>query len=179
MKFSEQLLKSIGNNTLSFILDNIKKGLSYEGEKFQYSEKDFYIPFSQKVYKAYKKDSSFARFVTTSSGKKGFIVFGYKKFKEKLYPASANNYLTASGKMLRDLNLLRTTDNEIIIGFTDSRNSQLAHWFNVSGVGKSRKLWKFLGITEKQIDELTIKYQSFIKEEIVKNYITKMLKKEI
>ena len=181
MKFSEQLLKYIGNTTLSFILDNIKKGISYEGDKFQYSENNFYIPFSPKIYSAYKKDNSFARFVTTKSGKKGFIVFGYKKFKEKFYPQSVNNYLTASGKMLRDMNILKTSDNsegscgEIIIGFTDVRNSQIAFYLNVSGAGRGRKLWKFLGLSQKQIEELSVKYQSHITKEIAQNLIKNIL----
>lgn len=176
MKFSAQLLKSIGNKTLSFILDNIKKGISYQGDKFQYSENDFYIPFSPKIYSAYKKDSSFARIVSTNSGKLGFIIFGYKKYKEKFYPDSLNNFLTASGKMLRDLNLLKISDNEIILGFSDVRNSQIAYWLNVSGAGKSRKLWKFLGLSQKQVDKLSSDYQPFIKNEIEKNFLSNLIK---
>lgn len=49
------------------------------------------------------------------------------------------------------------TDNDAIIGYNDREQAKKAYWFNVSGVGKSRKLWKFLGITQEQKDKLIIK----------------------
>lgn len=167
MEFSEKLLKDIGNTTLSFILDNIREGVDTSGAAYSYSEKNYYRPFDKKIYSAYKKDTSFGQIITSkSTGKQGFIIFGYKKFKEKFNPQASKNYLTWSGKMLRDMNVLKTSGNEIIIGFNDPLQTQKAYWFNISGVGRSRKLWKFLGLRKEQINMLAEKFAGQITKEI-------------
>jgi len=168
MKFSENLLSSIGKDAIAFIMDNIKKGVDIEGNSFAYSEKNYWRPFDPAIYSKYKKNQSFGKLITTeSTGKLGFIIFGYKKFKEVFNPSAKDNYLTFSGKMLRNLNVLKNQNNQIIIGFSDPVQSQKAYWFNISGVGKSRKLWKFLGLRQEQINKLIKDYQDQLVNEVI------------
>jgi len=66
------------------------------------------------------------------------------------------SYFNATGKMLKSMSVLKINDNEAIIGFTDEENAKKAYWLNVSGAGKNRKLWKFLGVSKEQETDLTL-----------------------
>ncbi|MCS7054077.1 MAG: hypothetical protein NZM09_10145 [Ignavibacterium sp.] len=178
MKFSEQLLKNIGSDVIACIMDNINKGVDIEGNNFAYSEKNYYRPFDKSIYSKLRKDQSFGKVISNKEGKLGFVIFGYKKFKEVFNPSAKNDYLTWSGKMLRDLNVLKLTDNTVVVGFTDPNNAQKAYWFNIAGVSKSRKLWKFLGLRQQQIDEIKLKYEKQITNEVAVELIKQLLNKK-
>jgi len=47
---------------------------------------------------------------------------------------------------------------------------------NESGAGRSRKLWKFLGLRKEQIDELIREFTPVIRDDIVKDKIEQMIK---
>jgi len=167
------LLQTAGVFVLAKIEDNIKNGIDYDGNKFSYSGKPFYRPYDAKLYLKLKRNPSLAKIVTNKNGKLGFIINGYKAYKQFMHPQSATNFLTVKGEMLRDMKILNSgsssangginsgsssgSSGEVIIGFSDPAQSQKAYWFNISGVGKSRKLWKFLGITDAQKAELNDK----------------------
>ncbi len=74
--------------------------------------------------------------------------------------------------MLRSLTVIKIDNNQAIIGFTNSSDAKKAYYLNVSGAGKSRKLWKFLGITTKQKEIL----QNEIGEEIKNIIINSIIK---
>lgn len=155
----QKLLHTAGIKVLALIEQNIRQGIDSEGQPFAYSEKPFWMPYSQKIVARLggKKGKGVFYEVTRSgtTGKLGLIILGgYKAFKQKAYPSAANHFLTVTGKMLRSMNV-KANDNEAIISFTGDENVKKAYWLNVSGAGRGRKLWKFLGITEQQKQELT------------------------
>jgi len=160
------------NPALASIEENIRKGIDYEGKKFSYSDKDFFRPFDPKIYRGIKKNPDLGDVIKSKSGKLGFIIHGYGKFKKYFNPQAANDYLTWSGQMLRNMNLINISDTEAVIGFSEGRQAQKAYWFNISGAGRSRKLWKFLGITERQklklSDKLGDEYRKIVVEELGK-----------
>jgi hypothetical protein len=94
------------------------------------------------------------------------IVMGYKAYKEAVAPYSKDKFLTLSGKMLRNLNVLTAADNSVIVGFSDPELAQRAYWLNVSGAGRGRKLWKFLGIRKQQEVELAAEFSGRITSEL-------------
>ena len=158
----KKLFQIAGVRVLAFIEENIKKGIDYEGKPFQYSTNPYYIPFDDKIYRKLGGKNGNGKFYQVVHSKRtgllGMIILGgYKAYKEKVYPSAAKNFLTVTGKMLRSMNV-KATDTEAIISFTGEENQKKAFWLNISGAGRSRKLWKFLGITEEQkkklIDEL-------------------------
>ncbi|HPN37192.1 MAG TPA: hypothetical protein PL041_02230 [Melioribacteraceae bacterium] len=167
-----KLLEIAGVRLLGFINENIRKGEDYEGKKYAYSEKSFYRPYDEKIYKKIKRNPSLFKIVTNKSGELGFIIHGYKRYKEFMNPAAKNSFLTGRGEMLRNMNITNVTDTEVVIGFTDPEQGKKAFWFNVSGVGKSRKLWKFLGINDKQKKELYellgVEFKTFVVDELGK-----------
>lgn len=159
------MMKLIALKAIEMINENIRKGFSYDGEQFQYSTKPFGMPYNQKSARAMGKPRSQKNpeglYSVVRSKKRGgkmwMIVFGgYKQFKEKVNPEAKDDFLTWSGRMLRNMKTLEVNEEKMTaqIGFTDPAQTQKAFWFNVSGVGKSRKLWKFLGLSPAQQQEL-------------------------
>lgn len=154
----KKLFETIGVVALSFIEENIQKGKDYEGKKYSYSTKPFWRPWAPDIQKKLGGKLGEGTFYKTVFSKRtgvtGLLILGgYKEYKHKVYPNAADKYLTATGKMLRSMNV-KSTENEAVIGFADAEESQKAYWLNISGAGKSRKLWKFLGITKQQEDKL-------------------------
>ena len=187
MNFSEVLLKKIAADVLQMINDNIKKGVDYEGNSYSYSEKRFYIPYTPDIKRklAGKLKAGLAQnifnFVSKKDGGRGLVVNGYRSFKNFVYPNASKYYLTVSGKMLRNMNVLSMQDNTIVIGFSQQEQAKKATWFNVTGVGKSRKLWKFLGISQEQKTELEKKYATEFAKEIdaaIKNMLKNCFSKK-
>ena len=157
MKFSQKLLDEIAIAALSMIEDNIHKGIDMDGKSYSYSEKPFYHPYSKTIRSKLGGKAGQGKFYEIIKGKNGklgmIILGGYKQYKQKINPTAANDYLTFSGKMLRNLNVIEAKGNRIVIGFTDPKQAKKAFWLNVSGAGRSRKLWKFLGLRKSQYQQ--------------------------
>ena len=178
MKFSQKLLSDIGLTALAMIEQNIAQGIDIEGKKFAYSEKPFYRPYSKAVQKKLGGKSGQGKFyeiITRQNGKLGMIILGgYKQYKEKVNPTAKNDFLTFSGKMLRNLKIIKTENNQVIIGFTDPIQAKKAFWLNVSGAGRGRKLWKFLGLRKEQWKKLSEQYGLQITGEMSKILIDQL-----
>ena len=91
-------------------------------------------------------------------------------------PSAANDLLTYRGEMLRDMNIVNNSNNSTVIGFTDPVQARKAFWLNVSGVGRSRKLWKFLGLRKEQTGMLIKKFEKDITKEVTLELYNKILK---
>lgn len=164
------LLEKAGNYVLGLIYENIRKGVDADGNPFAYSKKPFYRPYDHALYKKMGAAAGYGKlFEITSSkgGKLGFIIMGYDAFKQAIYPNAYGSFLTVSGKLLRSMKVTSVNDDRAVIGFTGSRNQAIASYLNVTGAGRGRKLWKFLGITAAQDRQLTEAMLPFAKEEIV------------
>jgi len=142
------------------INDNVSKGVSYDGNKFEYSTNTYARPYDSKLVQkmgGVQAEGKLYDIATSkSTGKLTLLIHGYKDFKAKVYPDVANDFLTVSGKMLRNLSVVNVSKQkqEFVIGFTDPEQELKAFWLQVSGVGRSRRLWKFLGLSNAQQKEL-------------------------
>jgi len=161
-----QLLKNIGNTVIGMVQQNIAAGRDKDGNSFQYSDKPFYMPYNRAVRAKLGKDQEGKLYnIVTSkrTGKLGMIILcGYANYKAKVRPNAEGKFLQWTGKMLRNMNITDISDDTVTIGFPDPVQSQKAFWFNVSGVGKSRKLWKFFGLSAEQKKELAKMYEDAI-----------------
>ncbi len=170
----KKLVQIASVRVLAYIEANIKAGKDYEGKRFKYSQKPFYRPYSQKVISKLDGKNGAGKLyniVTGKNGKLGMVIIGgYDSLKKRLYPQAYDNFLVQSGKMLRSMSILKIDDGHAIIGFSEQEQAQKAFWLNISGVGKRRKLWKFLGITKGQEKELAEK----IKDEFYKISVEKL-----
>ncbi len=176
MKFSQKLLTDIGVTVLAMIEQNIAQGVDVEGNKFTYSEKPFYRPYNPQIIRKLGGKSGKGKFYeivkSKSTGKLGMIILGgYKQYKQKVNPEASGDFLTWSGQMLRNLKIIKAENNQVIIGFTDPVQAQKAFWLNVSGAGRGRKLWKFLGLRKEQWEQIKKQYGLQITAEMSKLFI--------
>jgi len=163
-----KLMEKIGVEALAFIEENIRRGFDYEGNKFSYSTRPFFRPWHPVIQRKLGGKEGEGKYYKTvfskTTGAAGMIILGgYKEYKKMVYPDAADKFLTVKGKMLRSMNA-KATDNEAAISFSDPEESQKAYWFNVSGVGRSRKLWKFLGVTKQQLSKI----EDMVRDEYIK-----------
>jgi len=64
------------------------------------------------------------------------------------------DYLQATGAMMRSLNVTKLTETSVSVGFDDPVQEQKALWLSVTGAGRSRRPWRFMGLQAAQEVEL-------------------------
>jgi hypothetical protein len=79
---------------------------------------------------------------------------GYKQWREINNKNPEPVDLTWSGRMLRNLGILRAENGTAEIGFPSSSENLKAYYHNVAGAGKSKVTRKFMGITQPELDDL-------------------------
>lgn len=161
------------------IKDNIAQGVDIDGKPYEYSEK----PFARPWFGTRLKKSEIKSFVSegrvkpfrTKSGSLWMVVEkGYKDFRRMRGQKEDGDFLTDRGTMLRNMKILETTDDSFKIGFSDAVQLKKALWFNVMGVGKSKKLWRFLGLRKEQETELADYAASLVTEKILEEHLRQL-----
>jgi hypothetical protein len=160
----ERLLKLLGAEVLQMIEENIARGIDIDGKKYSYSTKPFYRPYDSRIAAKLGKanQGKLFKIVTGKNGNLGMIILqGYDAYKAALAPNAYGSFLQWSGTMLRNMNVINIsplTGNETggstTLGFNDPLEARKAFYLNVSGAGRSRKLWKFFGLTAAQESRL-------------------------
>ena len=89
---------------------------------------------------------------------------GYKKYRELAGKDTSKVSLIWSGRMMRNLGILNAGENEATLGEKDADTKLLASYHNTMGAGKSKRLHKFLGFTDKEIQKMT----DFVGDEVMK-----------
>lgn len=174
MKFVETaFMRTIGNEALAMIEENVRKGVDTDGKAFKYGEKPFWRPYDKRIIAKLGGKSGAGTFykIVKSNNKLGMIILGgYRRYKEKV-AGKPLKFLSLSGQMMRNLNVVSSRQGETIIGFPDKEQAEKAFYLNVSGAGKSRKLWKFMGLRKEQIEELKRMVTDKAKVEIISQLI--------
>jgi hypothetical protein len=78
--------------------------------------------------------------------------------------------------MMRNLKPFTPEDDSITVGWSDATLAQRAFWLNVSGAGKSRHLWKFLGLSQAQQEALAARYAPQITTQIAHEMAAELVK---
>lgn len=92
---------------------------------------------------------------TTKHGKLWYLIYGgYRSWREINKRNPDGDFLQWSGQMLRSISAKQESDDRAVIYFADAESAKKAFWLNVSGAGRSRKLWKFFGLTKENEQKL-------------------------
>lgn len=133
---------------ISLMREQIQQGIDMEGKPYHYSERPFYIPYSQRIVNKLGKGNEGVIYTVIKRGDNlGLIIQSYKAYKQMM--AKSMDFLVWTGEMLSALTIKSYSYTFAIVGFNNEEAAKRAFYFNVSGVGKSRKLWKFFGLTAK------------------------------
>jgi hypothetical protein len=163
-------LYAIGQHAIALIRKQAEQGVDIDGKRYEYSTKPYAMPLQPRLRKFSKTDR--LGIFKTNSGKLWAVVRGgYRDYRAMAGRATDSDFLDFSGAMLRSIDTLRTekttTGEQIVIGFRDVEQARKAFWLNVSGAGKSRKLWKFLGLTPQNQEALA----RFAEQELLKSMV--------
>ena len=187
-------LSKVGNKTLFVIRRRTREGKFLPGSSpgaGDYSTKPFAMPLgaanktlSGRIEKAagnsrskYHDPDNFQLFTSKAGSLWVLAKGGYSGLRALAGKQNEKVSMSWSGSYLRDLGVLRTESDNIILGWKSRENQQLAYWHEVSGAGKSRRIHKILGLTKAEEKELLpIVEKEFLKR--VDNYFKEYLKKE-
>jgi hypothetical protein len=181
MKLAEHILNKTGVAALAMIEDKVLRGVDVDGKPYRYSTSPFFMPFSKKFYSRLGGSSGEGRLFqivkSKRTGKLGMIILGgYAAFKQNVYPDTATDFLTVTGKMLRNMKIIAYNigGDGVTLGWSDPKQAQKAFWLNISGAGKRRKLWKFFGLSKTEEQKLADKLTPDIVESVAEDIVKKL-----
>lgn len=160
------LLLRVGAHAVAIIKNRVNEGIFENGSDenaSKYSTNPFKMPIG-----AIKKKSVMMQilkgktvpdtylFRSSKSGKLWVVIKnGYKWLREISQKKSESVDMRWTGEMMRSLKVTATNPaaGEITIAHDGERNAQLAQWHH-QGAGKSKKVRKWLYLTEKELGEI-------------------------
>lgn len=151
-------LLDIGHKVIELLNEQVEQGVDRDGNRYRYSTKPFALPagkkkFAKRLFADQSKGGKLKRF-TTAQGKMWYYVYGgYRSWRELNDRRPDGDFLQWSGQMMRSLTTAEE-DGKVVVYFGDEESARKAFWLNVSGVGRSRKLWKFFGLTRENEQKL-------------------------
>lgn len=178
---TNDIMNKLAVRARQMVRDNVAQGVDIDGKAYSYSEKPFVRPWAKsRLPKAdiesFVKEGRIKPF-RTKAGKLWMVVTGgYKDYRRMRGQKDDGDFLTDRGTMLRNLKPLTITAQYFSIGFTDAVQLKKALWFNVMGVGKSKKLWRFLGLRKEQEQELAEYASSLITEALLEKVLLDAVK---
>ncbi|MEO0075962.1 MAG: hypothetical protein ABIK31_07700 [candidate division WOR-3 bacterium] len=152
MQIPQDILQKLSIRAVELINEQIARGVDADGKSYKYSTRPFARPaggiprFGQFAKKAEKEGR--LQYYTTKKGSK-WVIFkgGYADYRKLTGRNPDGDFLEFTGEMLASMTGFARQPNQVVVGFSSQKAAERAFWFNVSGVGKNRKLWKFLGLT--------------------------------
>lgn len=155
------IINQIAFRAIELIEEQVSQGIDIDGKSYEYSTKPFALPAGKKRFAKKMFDNDSKKYVgqmrkfKAKSGKFWYLVHGgYRSWRELNNRNPDGDFLQWSGQMLRSISARQDNANSSTIYFTDAESAQKAFWFNVSGVGRSRRLWKFFGLTKENEQKL-------------------------
>jgi len=164
----------IGFFALQLLQEQIKQGIDENGKPYKYSTRPFARPFTNKIknQRQLKNDGKIS-VTTTKSGKRWMVITGgYRSYRELIGRNPDGDFLQDSGAMLQSLTVKKRSATDAVITFSDAKSAQKAFWLSVSGAGKSRSLWKFMGLTAANKKRL----EEFAAQQVTTDEVLKVLK---
>lgn len=150
------IMNRVAIRTSELLFDQIKQGIDQDGKKYQYSTKPFVRPAGGlRTTKALQKSGDVKFFTAKKSGNMWvYIKGGYKAYREMKGRSGDDDFLQFSGRMLQGMATRVTGNNTAEVYFVDQQAAKQAFWLTIGGAGKSRKLWKFMGLTKANEEKL-------------------------
>ncbi|MFA5322930.1 MAG: hypothetical protein WC373_09680 [Smithella sp.] len=121
----------------------------------QYSTKAMPIPYGRYMALMGDKPPEGTKIFRNKSGTV-MVIFsgGYKRLRELSKKPNEHVYMSWTGRMLRNLNIIRSEKTIAEIGFNDAESERIAGYHNLYGSGKGKVLHPFLGFTTEDDQQL-------------------------
>lgn len=163
---SQGLLLRIGQHTILIIKKRIADGIFEDGSTAgsKYSTTPFAMPLGAVQKKSVMtnilkgKSPDDTELFRTKAGKLWVIIkHGYEWLRKQSGKPSTQVDFRWTGELMRSMTVVKSdvTSGEIEIGHTGTRNENIALWWNKEGAGRSRKLRKWLYITDDELKSMS------------------------
>ena len=163
---SQGLLLRIGQHAILIIKKRIADGIFEDGSTAgnKYSTTPFSMPVGaiqkksvmMKILKDQEEDDT--ELFKSKSGKLWVIIkHGYEWLRKESGKPFTQVDFRWTGELMRSMTVVRSdiSSGEIEIGHTGTRNENIARWWNKEGAGRSRKLRKWLYITDDELKSMS------------------------
>lgn len=159
------LLLRVGAHAVAIVKNRVNEGIFENGSDdnaSKYSTKPFSMPVGAvKPKKLMRdllegKDPDYTEVFKSKSGKLWVLLLnGYEWYREQNKKQTTHVDMRWTGEMMRSLKVISVNPEAggIIIEHDGARNKQLSEWHH-QGAGKSKKIRKWLYLTEKELGEI-------------------------
>lgn len=160
------LMLKIGQHSVVIIKKRVADGIFVEGSSdgaSQYSTKPFAMPTGAVKPRSLMLDiikgkkGNDTQLFKSKSGKLWVVIKkGYKWLREQAGKPTGKVDMRWTSEMMRSLNVLSVNaeTGEIVIGHKGKRNEDIAYWHNVSGAGRSKRIRKWLLLTNTELEKI-------------------------
>ena len=160
------LMLKIGQHSIVIIKKRVADGIFLEGRSdgaSQYSAKPFAMPtgvirprgLMLDILKG--KKGYDAQLFKSKAGKLWVVIpKGYKWLREQAGKPSGKVDMRWTSELMRSLTVLNTDvqSGTITIGHKGKRNEDIAYWHNVAGAGRSKRIRKWLMLTDSELEKI-------------------------
>lgn len=160
--YKATLIKA-GTMAKAFIIKRIQQAEYLPGSTGtpKYSVKPMPVPYGLAIKKLSKKKIKDAEYKIYRS-KKGIVMVvipgGYKQWRDINKKGSEQVQMTWSGRMLRNLGILRTENNSVTLGFSSPTLGKIANYQHIgAGINKITRL--FMDITDEEMKQISQELQ--------------------
>lgn len=188
------MMTKLANAGIVIIRKRTLKGQFLEGssaDASRYSTKPFTMPLgaaskflhnklskekSFKVFKGHKEsrkeiasvqDTDYKIFKSKRTGNL-WVLFkgGYRQYRQMAGKDVTNTSLTWSGRMLRNLGIIKAENKKAEIDFKSPEEQQKAAWQTLLGAGKSKRKHVFMNFTKDEVEQLVKLAEDMIAKKI-------------
>jgi hypothetical protein len=160
--YKQSLIKA-GAMAKAFIIKRIQQAEYLPGSTGtpKYSITPMPVPYGLAVKKLSKKKIKDAKYKIFRN-KKGIVMVvipgGYKQWREINKKSTEQVQMTWSGRMLRNLGILRTEDNSVTLGFSSPTLGKIACYQHIgAGINKITRL--FMDLTDEEMKQINRELQ--------------------
>ncbi|TAK59419.1 MAG: hypothetical protein EPO24_07730 [Bacteroidetes bacterium] len=162
----EVVLLRLSSGVIAIIRKRTLDGKYLEGSSpgaEQYSVTPLPLPFAKfqanvkaKLTKEQAQNKDKYVLFTAKSGNTWIIVQGgYKEFRKLAGKFSDHVVMSWTGRLMRNLGLIRKDDSGADVGFPDTDAERIARYHNIEGAGKSRRKHVFFDLSKEERERLT------------------------
>lgn len=160
------LMLKIGQHSVVIIKKRVADGIFLQGSSdsaSQYSTKPFAMPTGAVKPRSLMLDiikgkrGNDTQLFKSKGGKLWVVITkGYKWLREQAGKQSSKVDMRWTSELMRSLNVLSVNPQtgEVVIGHKGKRNEDLAYWHNVAGAGRSKKIRKWLMLTDDELSKI-------------------------
>jgi len=136
-------------------LTGVGTGQRKDTSKSQYSTKPMPVPYGKYLALTEGQAPDKSKVYRSKSGHVMVILTGgYKRYRVLSKKPADHVYMSWTGRMLRNFQIIKDEKGKATLGFQDADSARIARYHNIDGAGKNKVKHPFIGFTTEEENEL-------------------------